>query len=49
MVALLNGRRIRPGSLVTQTFGLDAFEAAFAELAEPGGRRGKVMLEVAGG
>ena len=49
VVALLNAGRIRPGGLVTHTFGLDRFEAAFAELAEPGGRRGKVMLEVAGG
>jgi threonine dehydrogenase-like Zn-dependent dehydrogenase len=49
VVALLNGRRIRPANLVSHTFGLDAFEAAFAELAAPGGRRGKVMMEVAGG
>ena len=49
VVALLNAGRFRPGRLVTHTFGLDQFERAFAELAKPSGRRGKVMLEVAGG
>ena len=49
VVALLNGGRYRPGRLVTHRFGLDDFAQAFAELAEPAGRRGKVMLEVAGG
>ena len=49
VVALLNTGRLRPGRLVTHTFGLDEFERAFAELAAPSGRRGKVMLEVAGG
>ena len=49
VVALLNAGRFLPGRLVTHTFGLDQFERAFAELAKPSGRRGKVMLEVAGG
>jgi threonine dehydrogenase-like Zn-dependent dehydrogenase len=49
VVALLNAHRIKPGKLVTHTFPLDDFEQAFAELAEPSGPRGKVMLEVAGG
>jgi threonine dehydrogenase-like Zn-dependent dehydrogenase len=49
VVELLNAGRFRPGRLVTHTFGLDEFERAFAELAEPTGPRGKVMLEVAGG
>ena len=49
VVALLNGGRYRPGRLVTHRFGLDDFAQAFAELAAPAGRRGKVMLEVAGG
>jgi threonine dehydrogenase-like Zn-dependent dehydrogenase len=49
VVALLNAGRLRPGRLVTHTFGLDDYEHAFAELAAPSGRRGKVMLEVAGG
>ena len=49
VVALLNGGRYRPGRIVTHRFGLGEFEQAFAELARPGGRRGKVMLEVAGG
>jgi hypothetical protein len=34
---------------VTHTYGLDDFERAFAELAEPTQRRGKILLEVAGG
>ena len=49
VVALLNAGRYRPGRLVTHRFGLADFAQAFAELAEPTGRRGKVMLEVAGG
>ena len=49
VVALLNAGTFRPGRLVTHTFGLDEFEQAFAELAEPTGRRGKIVLEVAGG
>jgi succinate semialdehyde reductase (NADPH) len=49
VVALLNAGRYRPGRLVTHRFGLGDFAQAFAELAEPVGRRGKVMLEVAGG
>jgi threonine dehydrogenase-like Zn-dependent dehydrogenase len=49
VVALLNEGVFRPGRLVTHTFGLAEFERAFAELAEPTGRRGKVMLEIAGG
>src|SRR5204862_3011721 len=38
VVALLNTGRLRPGRLVTHTFGLDEFERAFAELAAPSGR-----------
>jgi threonine dehydrogenase-like Zn-dependent dehydrogenase len=49
VVALLNAGRFRPGRLVTHTFGLEEFEQAFSELAEPTGPRGKVLLEVAGG
>jgi threonine dehydrogenase-like Zn-dependent dehydrogenase len=49
VVALLNAGSLRPGRIVTHTFGLDEFEQAFAELAEPTGRRGKIVLEVAGG
>jgi L-iditol 2-dehydrogenase len=46
VVALLNSGRFRPGRLVTHRFGLGDFEHAFAALAEPSGRRGKVLLEV---
>jgi threonine dehydrogenase-like Zn-dependent dehydrogenase len=49
VVALLNEGRFRPGRIVTHKFGLDEFAHAFAELAEPTERRGKVVLEVAGG
>ena len=49
VVALLNAGTFRPGRIVTHTFALDEFERAFAELAEPTGRRGKIVLEVAGG
>jgi threonine dehydrogenase-like Zn-dependent dehydrogenase len=49
VVALLNAGSFRPGRIVTHTFGLDEFEQAFAELAEPTRRRGKIVLEVAGG
>ena len=49
VVALLNEGRFRPGRIVTHTYGLDDFERAFAELAETTERRGKILLEVAGG
>jgi threonine dehydrogenase-like Zn-dependent dehydrogenase len=49
VVALLNEGTFQPGRIVTHTYGLDEFERAFAELAEPTERRGKIMLEVAGG
>ncbi len=49
VVSLLNSGRYRPGALVTHTFALDDYERAFAELAEPRGARGKVLLELAGG
>ncbi len=49
VVSLLNSGRFRPGALVTHTFALDEYERAFAELAEPRGARGKVLLELAGG
>jgi threonine dehydrogenase-like Zn-dependent dehydrogenase len=49
VVELLNGGRIRPGRLVTHRFRLDEFQRAFAELARADGRRGKIVLEVAGG
>jgi len=49
VVALLNDGAFHPSRLVTHTFGLEEFEHAFAELAEPTGRRGKIVLEVAGG
>ena len=49
VVALLNDGTLRPGRLVTHRFALADFEHAFAELAEPTGRRGKVVLEIAGG
>jgi threonine dehydrogenase-like Zn-dependent dehydrogenase len=49
VVALLNDGTFRPGRLVTHTFGLEEFGDAFAELAEPTGRRGKIVLDVARG
>ena len=49
VVSFLNSARFRPGALVTHTFTLDDYERAFAELAEPSGARGKVLLELAGG
>ena len=49
VVGLLNDGSFRPGRLVTHTFDLEDFEPAFAELAEPTGRRGKIMLEIDGG
>ena len=49
VVALLNEGTFRPGRIVTHTFALDEFGRAFAELTEPTGRRGKILLEVAGG
>ena len=49
VVALLNDGTFRPGRIVTHTYGLDEFERAFAELAEPTERRGKILLQVAGG
>jgi threonine dehydrogenase-like Zn-dependent dehydrogenase len=49
VVSLLNAGTFRPGRIVTHTYGLDEFEQALGELAEPTGRRGKIMLEVAGG
>jgi 2-desacetyl-2-hydroxyethyl bacteriochlorophyllide A dehydrogenase len=49
VVALLNAGRYRPGRLVTHRYGLGDHAQAFATLAEPSGRRGKVVLEVAGG
>jgi threonine dehydrogenase-like Zn-dependent dehydrogenase len=49
VVALLNEGTFRPGRIVTHTYGLDEFAHAFAELAEPTGQRGKIVLEVAGG
>jgi threonine dehydrogenase-like Zn-dependent dehydrogenase len=49
VVALLNAGRHRPSRLVTHRFALDEFERAFGELAAPNGRRGKVVLEIAGG
>ena len=49
VVALLNDGAFHPSRIVTHTFALDEFEHAFAELAEPTGRRGKIVLEVAGG
>jgi threonine dehydrogenase-like Zn-dependent dehydrogenase len=49
VVDLLNEGAFRPGRIVTHTFGLDEYERAFAELAEPTERRGKILLEVAGG
>jgi threonine dehydrogenase-like Zn-dependent dehydrogenase len=49
VVALLNAGTFRPGRIVTHTYALDEFEHAFAELAEPTERRGKIMLEVTRG
>jgi 2-desacetyl-2-hydroxyethyl bacteriochlorophyllide A dehydrogenase len=49
VVELLNSGTLHPGRLITHRFPLDEFAAAFDELAEPSGARGKVMLEVAGG
>jgi threonine dehydrogenase-like Zn-dependent dehydrogenase len=49
VVELLNSGTLHPGRLITHRFPLDEFAAAFDELTEPSGARGKVMLEVAGG
>jgi 2-desacetyl-2-hydroxyethyl bacteriochlorophyllide A dehydrogenase len=49
VVALLDAGAIRPGEIVTHRFRLDDFASAFAELAEPSGPRGKVVLELAHG
>ncbi|MFN2629919.1 MAG: zinc-binding dehydrogenase [Gaiellaceae bacterium] len=49
VVELLNRGRFRPAALVTHRFALEDFEQALAQLAAATGRRGKVMLEVAGG
>jgi 2-desacetyl-2-hydroxyethyl bacteriochlorophyllide A dehydrogenase len=46
VVELLNAGRIAPGRLVTHRFALDDFARAFAELAEPSGTRGKILLEL---
>jgi 2-desacetyl-2-hydroxyethyl bacteriochlorophyllide A dehydrogenase len=48
VVELLNAGQIAPGCIVTHRFPLEQHEQAFAELAAPTGRRGKVLLEVAG-
>jgi 2-desacetyl-2-hydroxyethyl bacteriochlorophyllide A dehydrogenase len=48
VVELLNAGRIAPGRIVTHRFPLDRHEEAFAELAAPSGRRGKVLLELDG-
>jgi L-iditol 2-dehydrogenase len=49
VVELMNAGTLRPGRLITHLFSLDDYTAAFGELAEPNGTRGKVMLEVRGG
>jgi threonine dehydrogenase-like Zn-dependent dehydrogenase len=49
VVGLLNTGQIQPGRIVTHRFRLDEFERAFAELAEPSGPRGKVLLELGDG
>ena len=49
VVALLNTGRLQPGALITHVLPLEAYTAAFDELAAPSGPRGKVMLEVSGG
>jgi L-iditol 2-dehydrogenase len=48
-VELVNSRAVRPGVLVTHRYPLDCFAQAFAQLAEPRGARGKVMLEITTG
>jgi len=49
VVELLNGGRIAPGRIVTHRYPLEAFVQAFETLTSSTGRRGKVILEVAGG
>src|SRR6266536_4256245 len=45
-VDLLNQGRIRPGQIVTHRFALEDHDRAFATLAAPEGRRGKILLEI---
>ena len=45
-VDLLNQGRIRPGQIVTHRFALEEHDRAFAALAAPEGRRGKILLEI---
>jgi threonine dehydrogenase-like Zn-dependent dehydrogenase len=45
-VGLLNQGRIRPGQIVTHRFALEDHDRAFATLAAPEGRRGKILLEI---
>jgi threonine dehydrogenase-like Zn-dependent dehydrogenase len=49
VVELLDDNRIAPARIVTHRYPLEAFEHAFETLTSPTGRRGKVILEVAGG
>jgi L-iditol 2-dehydrogenase len=48
LVALLNGRRIAPGCIVTHLFPLERHADAFVELTRPSGARGKIVLELGG-
>jgi L-iditol 2-dehydrogenase len=48
VVELLNSGQISPGSIVTHRFPLGNHDQAFAQLATPTGRRGKILLEIAG-
>jgi 2-desacetyl-2-hydroxyethyl bacteriochlorophyllide A dehydrogenase len=48
-VELVNSGRVRPGRIVTHRFPLENYEQAFAALAASEGRRGKVLLDLAGG
>jgi 2-desacetyl-2-hydroxyethyl bacteriochlorophyllide A dehydrogenase len=49
VVELLNAGRITPGRIVTHRFPLEGFREAFAELSEPTGARGKIVLDLAPG
>jgi 2-desacetyl-2-hydroxyethyl bacteriochlorophyllide A dehydrogenase len=48
MVDLVNARRVNPGRIVTHRFPLEDSVQAFAALGSLEGRRGKILLEIAG-
>jgi L-iditol 2-dehydrogenase len=48
VVSLVNAGRIQPGQIVTHRFALEDYAQAFAALEASEGRRGKILLEIAG-